>query len=257
LAELLVWPALLAYGEAAVALVGEARRPGLAGRLAIWGVRVGWLAQTALLIAQAAGADGFPWSTWGGALNLLSWLVVGGYLIWGCRPRFRLVGIGVMPLAVLLLALAYAGGGVGDEGDHPGVLLGLHVALMLAAFAGFALAAGASGLFLWHERRLKRHEPTILRVRVPPLDALDRLAARTVAVGLGVLTAGIALGAARLLTAGGRVDAAMAATVAAGALYAAVVALRRRSRLGGRRAALANLAGFGAVVVLLSVTHFA
>ena len=54
MAELLVWPALLGYGEAAFALVGEARRPGVAGRLAIWGVRLGWLAHTALLVAQAA-----------------------------------------------------------------------------------------------------------------------------------------------------------------------------------------------------------
>ena len=56
MAELLFWPALLAYGEAAVALVGEARRPGLAGRLAIWGVRVGWLAQTGLLVAAGGAA---------------------------------------------------------------------------------------------------------------------------------------------------------------------------------------------------------
>ncbi len=53
MAELLVWPALLAYGEAAVAYAGELRGPGRYGRLAIWGVRIGWLAQTALLVAQA------------------------------------------------------------------------------------------------------------------------------------------------------------------------------------------------------------
>jgi len=34
MAELLFWPALLAYGEAAVAYLGEVRNPGLAGRLA-------------------------------------------------------------------------------------------------------------------------------------------------------------------------------------------------------------------------------
>ena len=59
-AELLVLPALLAYGEAAVAYYGEARHPGLPGRLATWGVRIGWLVQTALLAVQAARADGFP-----------------------------------------------------------------------------------------------------------------------------------------------------------------------------------------------------
>ena len=49
MAELLFWPALLAYGEAAVAYLNDVRHPGLAGRLATWGVRVGWLVQTALL----------------------------------------------------------------------------------------------------------------------------------------------------------------------------------------------------------------
>ena len=44
MAELLFWPALLAYGEAAVAYAGERAAPGLAGRLATWGVRLGWLA---------------------------------------------------------------------------------------------------------------------------------------------------------------------------------------------------------------------
>jgi ABC-type transport system involved in cytochrome c biogenesis permease subunit len=77
LAELLFWPALLAYGEAAFAYFGEARRPGRAGGLATWGVRIGWLVQTALLAVQAARADGFPWSTWAGSLNLFVWLVVG------------------------------------------------------------------------------------------------------------------------------------------------------------------------------------
>ena len=64
-----------------------------------------------LPIAQARSADGFPWGTWAGALNLLSWLVVTGYLVWGCRPRYRLVGLAVMPLAACLVAIAWAGGG--------------------------------------------------------------------------------------------------------------------------------------------------
>jgi hypothetical protein len=66
MAELLVWPALLAYGEAAVAYAGGLRGPGRYGRLGIWGVRIGWLAQTALLVAQAATTTGSP-GTWAGA----------------------------------------------------------------------------------------------------------------------------------------------------------------------------------------------
>jgi ABC-type uncharacterized transport system permease subunit len=257
LAELLFWPALLGYSEAAVALFGEARRPGVAGRLAIWGVRLGWLAQTALLVVQWARADGFPWSSWAGALNLFAWLVVGAYLIWGCRPRFRLLGLGVMPVAAALLVAAYAGGGIGAQGDDPSLVLALHVAIMLVAFAGFTLAAGLSGLYVWHERRLKRRTSTILRLRVPPLEALDGLAARTVAVSLALLSAGIALGLLSLAVDGGGFDAVMVGTLVAWAVYAGLLVLRQRAALHGRRSAYLVLIGFAVVVATFPITHFA
>ena len=87
MAELLFWPALLFYGEAAFGYLGEARRPGVAGRAATWGVRLGWLTQTALLAVQAAREDGFPWGTWAGSLNLFVWLVVTAYLTGGAASR--------------------------------------------------------------------------------------------------------------------------------------------------------------------------
>jgi ABC-type uncharacterized transport system permease subunit len=256
LGELLFWPALVAYGEAAVALVGEARRPGAFGRAAIWGVRVGWLAQTGLLAWQAASADGFPWSSRAGALNLFVWLVVGAYLIWGCRPRFRVLGLAVVPPAAVLLGASYVAGGTGEGRDALGALLALHVGLILAALAGFTVAAGLAALYLWHERRLKRRERTILRLPVPPLDTLDRLSARVVAVSLAVLTGGIALGVAQLARDGGGADVAMAATVAVWAVYGGLVASQRAGALRGRRAARGTAAAFVLVLVLLVVAHF-
>jgi ABC-type transport system involved in cytochrome c biogenesis permease subunit len=256
-AELLVLPALLAYGEAAVAYGAEARRPGLAGRLAIWGVRLGWLAHTALLVAQAARADGFPWSSRGGALNLLAWLVVGAYLIWGCKPRFRLLGLGVMPVALALLALAIAGGGTGAVAAGSGLVLAAHVALMLAGFAGFALAGGLSVFYLWHERRLKRRSASILRLRVPPLEALDRLAGRTATAALAALTGGMLVGLAGFAVRdAARFDLAMAWTLGVWALFLGYVVLRRLG-LHGRRSALVSLAGVAGVAALLPITHFA
>src|SRR5438105_11283298 len=109
--EAFFWPALLGYGEAALAYA-SARTT----RAATWGVRLGWLAQTALLAAQAARADGFPWSSWAGSLNLFVWLVVSAYLIWGCRPRYRLLGLAVMPLAAALFVVARLGGGTRGGG---------------------------------------------------------------------------------------------------------------------------------------------
>ena len=261
MAELLFWPALVLYGEAALGYFGDARRPGAAGRAATWGVRLGWLVQTALLAVQAARENGFPWGTWAGSLNLFVWLVVGAYLIWGCRKPYRLLGLAVMPLAAALLIVARAGGGtgVGTRSHYSNLFLVLHVGLVLAAFAGFTLAAGLSALYLWQERRLKRRETTILRRPAPSLASLDALAARTVLVSLPALTLGIAVGAARLVSNGDSVDALVIATAVTWFVWAAYLVLRFTRGLAGRRAAYLALAGFVLVIIVrlaLPATHF-
>jgi ABC-type uncharacterized transport system permease subunit len=252
MAEALFWPALLGYGEAVVAYAS----PRFSG-FGTWGVRIGWLAQTGLLAAQAARVDGFPWSSWAGSLNLFVWLVVGTYLIWGCRPRFRLLGLTVMPLALALFVAARVGGGTGagSRSDYGNLFLVLHVGFALAAFAGFTLAAGLAGLYLLEERRLKRRSADILRLKLPSLVTLERLTFRTIAVALPLLTLGLAAGFVRLRDRGGDVDALMGATVAAWVVYAALLALRPNGRTGAHLA----LAGFAIVIlarVVLAGSHF-
>ncbi|HYY06274.1 MAG TPA: cytochrome c biogenesis protein CcsA [Candidatus Limnocylindria bacterium] len=258
MAELLFWPALLAYGEAAVAFVGEARHPGVAGRFATWGVRIGWLVQTALLVVQASRSDGFPWTSWSGVLNLFVWLVVGAYLIWGCRARFRLLGLAVIPPAAALLALAYAGGGTraAHGAAYGSVFLALHVGLVLAAFAGFTLAAALAALYLWQERRLKRRARGILRVRAPSLSALDELVARTIAVALPVLTLGIGVGIGRLVQSGGGFSAVVAVTLVTWAVYGGFLVLRYWAGWRGRRSASLALLALTLVVATLPIAHF-
>ena len=213
--------------------------------------------QTALLALQAARADGFPWASWAGSLNLFVWLVVGAYLIWGCNSRYRLVGLGVMPLAAALFALARIGGGTGagERSHYSNLFLVVHVGFVLAAFAGFTLAAALSALYLWQERRLKRRSADILRLRLPSLFVLERLAARTIAVALPALTLGIVAGAIRLEQEGGGIDALMIVTLLTWALYGGFLLLR----LSGRRAAWVAVAGFALVIVVrlgLPLTHF-
>jgi ABC-type uncharacterized transport system permease subunit len=262
LAELLFWPALLLYGEAAVGYFGDIRRPGRAGRAATWGVRLGWLAQTALLAVQATRDDGFPWGTWASSLSLFVWLVVTGYLIWGCRRPFRLLGLVVMPLAVALLAVARAGGGTGSgtASHYPNLFLLLHVGLVLAAFAGFTLAAALSGLYIWEERRLRTRPATILGKQIPALTTLDSLALRTVEWSVPLLTLGAAVGLVRLLSQSDRLDALIAATAVTWLVWCVYLGLRLLGGWTGRRAAYLALAGFALVAVVrlaLPATHFA
>jgi ABC-type uncharacterized transport system permease subunit len=256
MAELLVWPVLIAYGEATVAYAGELRGPGRYGRFGIWGVRIGWLAQTALLVVQALSAEGFPWGTWAGALNLLSWLVVSAYLVWGCQPRYRLVGLGVMPVAAGLLVLAWAGGGTGvDEAAGDGWAPAVHAGLMLAGFASFTLAAATALLYLYEDRRLTRRDTGLLRLRLPSLEGLERLSVRAACAGLALLSGGIVAGLAWLDVDG--LDAAMSVTVAIWVFYGLALLLRREAGLQGRRLAWALVAGAVLVAVVLPLTHFA
>jgi len=251
--EALFWPALLAYGEAALAYSSPRT-----ARAATWGVRVGWLAQTALLVVQAARADGFPWSSWAGSLNLFVWLVVAAYLIWGCRPRFRLLGLAVMPLAAALFLVARLGGGIrgGSGSAYGNVFLALHVGLVLAAFAGFTLAAALAALYLWQEGRLKSRAPDVLRLRFPPLASLERLTWRTVLVSLPLLTLGLVAGIVRLRQDRAGFDALEAVTLLTWAVYAVFIGLHPT----GRRAAYLALGGFALVIVVrlaLAGGHFA
>ena len=260
MAELLFWPTLLFYGEAAVGYFGYVGRAGAPGRAAIWGVRLGWLAQTALLAVQATSEDGFPWGTWAGSLNLFVWLVVTVYL--GVRRPYRLVGLAVMPLAAVLLVVARAGGGtgVGTRSRYSTAFLVLHVGLVLVAFAGFTLAAALSAFYLWQERRLKRREVTILRRQAPSLARLDQLAARAVLFSLPALTLGLAVGLVRLLADGEHVDALVLATIVTWVVWAAYLVLRVTRGWTGRRAAYVALIGFALVILVrlaLPATHFA
>lgn len=261
MAEYLFGFAFLAYAIAAIAYAVDARRPGPAGRVATWGVRFGWLLQTALLVEEAARADGFPWSTWAGSLNLFVWLVVSVYLVWGCRSRYRLLGLAVMPLAAGLLVLARLGGGIGGgvTSGYSTTFLIVHVGLLSFAFAAFTLAAALSGLYLWQERRLKSHRPAALLGRAPSLLTLETLSSRTILVALPALTAGIVAGLVRLRDQGASVDALMAVTLGTWAVYGSYLVLRYEAGWHGRRAAYLALVGFALVVVArlgLQVNHF-
>jgi ABC-type uncharacterized transport system permease subunit len=250
--DLLFWPALIGYGEAAVAY-SSARFT----RVATWGVRIGWLLQTALLAVQAARTDGFPWTTWAGSLNLFVWLVVGAYLFWGCRPRYRLLGLAVMPLAAVLFLVAGLGGGTesGAQPHYGNLFLTLHVGFVLAAFAGFTLAAALAGMYLLEERRLQRRSADILRLKLPSLVTLERVTSQAITVSLPLLTAGLAIGIVRALDHGESLDSVMLATIAAWLVYGVFVAVRP----SGRTAAYVALIGFALVIVVrlvLAGTHF-
>jgi ABC-type uncharacterized transport system permease subunit len=126
---------------------------------------------------------------------------------------------------------------------------------MLAGFAALTLAAGMAAVYLWQERRLKRRDRRLLRLRVAPLESLDRLAARAVLAGLGLLAGGIVAGLASFDS--GDFDLVMAATLVVWAFYAGVLVLRHEAGVRAGRAARLTLAAALLIVLVLPITHFA
>jgi ABC-type uncharacterized transport system permease subunit len=149
-----------------------------------------------------------------------------------------------MPAAAALFALAWIGGG--STGSGSGAFVAFHVGLVVAGFAGFALAAALAGFYLWQERRLQRRAASVLRSAPPALVTLDMLAARTAAVALVLFSAGIAIGLAR----GHDADLAVVGAIAAWLVFGVSLVARRQLGWRGRRFAVAALAGFALVTVL-------
>jgi len=125
---------------------------------------------------------------------------------------------------------------------------------VLAAFAGFTLAAALAAMYLLEEGRLKRRRPDILSLSLPSLVTLERLTVRTVAVSLPLLTLGLAAGFVRLDEKGGGFDALMAVTVLTWLVYGGFLAVRPT----GRRGAYVAVVGFALVILVrlaLAGTH--
>jgi cytochrome c-type biogenesis protein CcsB len=71
----------------------------------------------------------------------------------------------------------------------------IHVTSSLIGYASFALAFGATIGYMLQERMLKSKRINCLQKHLPPLDVMDHLAYRMVAIGFPMLTLGIVTGA--------------------------------------------------------------
>lgn len=128
----------------------------------------------------------------------------------------------------------------------------LHVLLASAGIALLGVAGGAGVLYVVHDRAIKAKRPAGLRLPLPSLEALDRVNALALGSGFLFITLGVLTGVAwvaavesRLWPGGLHAN----ATLAAWALYAALLAVRFGGRQGARRSALSSAAGFAVLLV--------
>lgn len=155
-------------------LMAGARR---GGSLAAWTAAAGVAAHLAALMRYTARYGELPLVGLGPSLSVLALLTGTGLLAALAVREGERVGILLLPLAVVLQAIALAAGvrpsvtGI----DFRGAWFVLHAGLGLAGVVGVALSGSAGWLYLAQFRELKAKRMGRLFHFLPPLTTLDRL----------------------------------------------------------------------------------
>jgi ABC-type uncharacterized transport system permease subunit len=132
------------------------------------------------------------------ATLFIAWTIAGAYLVVGLLPRLRFFGAFASPVlfAIGVFALMPAlDPPHGPKPEFSGGLASLHATLILLAYGAFGLASVAAVMFLTQQHDLKFHKLRAVLSRLPPIQRLEVVTARLVAVGFVLLTIGLAAGA--------------------------------------------------------------
>jgi ABC-type uncharacterized transport system permease subunit len=175
--------------------------------------------------------------------------------------RYKTVSLGVFILPIcFLLGLGPAFHPSQENTAFPMIHTGwifLHVALLLAAYAGLLLSLLASLLYLIQERRLKQKSPTL--TWLPPLETTDQIAHRALLFGLPCMTAGLLIGSLIAeVTVGVSYfrDPKILLAFAMWLVYIAMIHIRRISGLRGRRAVYLSSFVFLIVLAVWAANQF-
>ena len=247
--ELLQLAAAIYLAAGVCALLGLALPAPRVRHAAVWGLVAGALAQAASFGSMHGGGSGTSLMSLSLSISVMAWMAVIFLLFFMWRLRLDGLAAVVGPVAFLAVFIstfhvsAAAKPPNADEGSFP------HAHILLSS-GGLALLgiAGVAGLFfLLENRRIKSKRPIRLGLRLPSLEALDRINRAALAVGFPLLTLGVITGSlwlhkvrGTLWVMGGHE---IWTTVAWG-IYAGLVAARFVGRQGSRQAAASALAGF-------------
>jgi cytochrome c-type biogenesis protein CcsB len=191
------------------------------------------------------------------SLVFFSWCIAVLYLLWEWKLNSRILGAFAMPFAFLFIAYASLAPGVSDRIDPliPALQsnwLHVHVITCFLSYASFALSCGISILYLLKLRQKEKgQKEASLPALFPPLDSLDALIYKTIAVGFPLLTIGIVTGAAWANYAWGSYwswDPKETWSLITWFVYAIFFHARFAREWRGKRTAALSIIGFAAVI---------
>lgn len=252
--------ALVSYLSAtAFAVVAIARNRPDVGWMTVSMTAVGAVLHTVSLGLVCVEHGGWPVEAAAANLSFIAWglVVLAGLVAWRYRAGVLLAIC--LPMTALLSTASLMQGG--DERAlaplftlSPDVWLSAHVALMLLAVAGLAVAGLAGVLYLLQEGQLKSRRPGVLLERLPSLQVCDLVGYRALTLSFALLTAGLLAGVVEAWLPGGPGWSWDVTTGSAVAIWVIVMALLYgRWAVGwrGRKAASLAVAGTLSVTGLL------
>jgi len=261
------WLAMALYAGATVLYAYQvATKRAALSWYATFATGAGFIMHTASIGLRSTATDGTQ-LTGANVLVLMAWALVLVYFILEHLMRVKTYGAMLVPAALVVLLVAQVMGAsrgvLADLSADQAALLdswrvGIHVALIAFANAGFAISAVGSLLYLILERQLKHRKNTKLFNRLPSLAQTDSVARRSVVWAFPVYTAGLLLGVLRAIETDVQLWWADARVVLAGLVWMAFAIyqfMRWRKGWAGRSAAYIAIAGFALVAVLAVVAR--
>jgi cytochrome c-type biogenesis protein CcsB len=191
--------AVVMYGVAGAAfLAGVVGGWKVADRIAPFAAAAGFVAHTAAIVLEGIRLHMVPFMNLSGSLVFFAWAVMAFYITVARSHRINGIGAfasfmsGGTVTTALLLPNKVSGMLIPALNSHWSTI---HIGSALISYAGFFLAFASALGYLIQERMLKSKRISAMQKRLPPLDMLDSLAYRMIAVSFPMLTLGIITGA--------------------------------------------------------------
>jgi ABC-type uncharacterized transport system permease subunit len=192
-------------------------------------------------------------------LSFLAWTIAATYGVVVYRYRTQALGAFTLPLVSVLTFVAILFGSdsnnaIAASGVSATWLFPVHTTLLLFAYAAFFVVFVASIMYLFQERALKLKAFGAFFHRLPALTTTNEIATSAAAIGVTLLTVGIATGMLWSSSLYGRLwrnDPKEIFALLTWMLYVLLIVYRATARWRGRMAAWMGVAGFVLVLCTL------
>jgi ABC-type uncharacterized transport system permease subunit len=181
--------------------------------------------------------------------SLVGFLTTCAFLLVYWKYKYESLAVFVFPAVFILTLIGTLAGPVQPwtQRSLGQWWLSIHVVLLLLGYASLTVTFLAGVMYIIQERELKSKRPRAFYYRLPPLNKLDELAYRTLAIGFVFVTLGLIAASFWAFVEWGSswiVDPTIALAFVTWAIYLAMVFSRLAIGWRGRKAAYFAIAGF-------------